>query len=125
MQNTFPELQTDRPVQPEDTNTATQRLLPAGRSKIDVGQPQIRFGRFGSATTVLKSSSHRDELALKDKIVGFEMEGAGIWDNLPTIILKSVCDYADSHKNKGWQPYAAATAAAGLKAVLEYWSTTG
>jgi hypothetical protein len=29
-----------------------------------------------------------------------------------------ICDYADSHKNKGWQNYAAATAAACAKGLL-------
>lgn len=91
----------------------------------EVGDPQIHFGRIGSASTVVQSSSHRDRLSTQDKIVGFEMEGAGVWDNLPTIVLKSVCDYADENKNDTWQPYAAATAAAGLKAILQYWSVAG
>ena len=51
------------------------------------------------------------------------MEGAGAWDYIPTVVVKGVCDYADSHKNKGWQQYAAATAAACMKAVLEEWRT--
>ena len=87
--------------------------------------PQIHIGRYGSASTVLKSESHRQKLFLENKILAFEMESAGIWDNLPTIIIKSVCDYADIGKNKDWQNYAAATAAAGLKAILEQWSTSG
>ena len=49
------------------------------------------------------------------------MEGAGVWDNFPTIVIKGVCDYADSHKNKKWQRYAAATAAACMKAILKGW----
>jgi tetratricopeptide (TPR) repeat protein len=49
------------------------------------------------------------------------MEGAGVWDNIPCIIIKGVCDYADSHKNKLWQAYAAATGASVAKALLEYW----
>ncbi|OAQ59479.1 hypothetical protein VFPPC_10536 [Pochonia chlamydosporia 170] len=47
------------------------------------------------------------------------MEGAGVWDELPScMIIKGVCDYADSHKSKGWQRYAAATAASTAKALL-------
>jgi nucleoside phosphorylase len=49
------------------------------------------------------------------------MEGAGVWDNFPCIVIKGVCDYADSHKNKKWQGYAAATAAACMKAFLKEW----
>ena len=72
--------------------------------------------------TVMKSGSHRDEIAKRDGIIAFEMEGAGVWDYFPSIVIKGVCDYADSHKNKQWQPYAAATAAACTKAFLEGWS---
>ncbi len=28
------------------------------------------------------------------------MEGAGVWDEVPYIVIKGICDYADSHKNK-------------------------
>jgi nucleoside phosphorylase len=49
------------------------------------------------------------------------MRGAGMWDTLPSLVIKGVCDYADSHKNKVWQDYVAATAAAYMKAFLEVW----
>ncbi|KAK3392746.1 hypothetical protein B0H63DRAFT_491065 [Podospora didyma] len=47
------------------------------------------------------------------------MESAGMWDELLCIVAKGVCDYADSHKNKTWQDFAAATAACAMKALLE------
>ena len=78
--------------------------------------PSIHFGYFGSSNTVLKSGLDRDKLA--DKIIAFEMEGSGVWDICPTIVIKAACDYADSHKNKKWQRYSAAVAAAGLKSLL-------
>ncbi|KEY74844.1 hypothetical protein S7711_09938 [Stachybotrys chartarum IBT 7711] len=49
------------------------------------------------------------------------MESAGVWDTFPCIIIKGACNYADSHKTKKWQRYAAATAAACAKAFLEFW----
>ncbi|KAL2836120.1 hypothetical protein BJX68DRAFT_273615 [Aspergillus pseudodeflectus] len=84
-------------------------------------QTSIYIGPVASADTVMKSGQHRDEIARKEKAIGFEMEGAGVWDNIPCIIIKGVCDYADSHKNKLWQAYAAATGASVAKAFLEYW----
>jgi nucleoside phosphorylase len=81
----------------------------------------IYIGAVASADTVMKSGQHRDELARKEKVIGFEMEGAGVWDNIPCIIIKGVCDYADSHKSKLWQAYAAATGASAAKAFLECW----
>ncbi|KAK5099533.1 hypothetical protein LTR70_002434 [Exophiala xenobiotica] len=84
-------------------------------------KPFIHFGRMACGNQVMKSGQHRDWVAAEERVVGFEMESAGTWDYVPTIVIKSVCDYADSHKNKQWQEYAAATAAACTKAFLEEW----
>ncbi|KAA8572307.1 hypothetical protein EYC84_002933 [Monilinia fructicola] len=46
------------------------------------------------------------------------MEAAGLMDTFPCVVIRGICDYADSHKNKIWQPYAAATAAAYAKELL-------
>jgi nucleoside phosphorylase len=46
------------------------------------------------------------------------MEAAGLMNNFPCAVIRGICDYADSHKNKLWQPYAAATAAAYAKYLL-------
>ena len=53
----------------------------------------------------MKSAGRRDKLATREKVIGFEMQGAGAWDTFPTVIIEGVCDYADSHKNKKWQKY--------------------
>jgi nucleoside phosphorylase len=39
-------------------------------------------------------------------------------DSFPCLVIRGICDYADSHKNEIWQPYAAATAAAYAKELL-------
>lgn len=96
-------------------------LVPRYRLMAELPMPQVHFGSMASADTVMKSGEHRDEVAAIEKVMGFEMEGAGIWDVLPCVIIKGVCDYADSHKNKNWQNYAAATAASCTKAFLKYW----
>lgn len=103
-------------------------LVPRYRSGSDANaarkSPQIHFGRLGSANTVMKSGIDRDRIAEEHKLIAFEMEVSGVRDILPTVTVKSACDYADSHKNKDFQVYAAATAAAGLKALLEQWEWT-
>ncbi|KAH8802907.1 nucleoside phosphorylase domain-containing protein [Xylogone sp. PMI_703] len=92
------------------------------RSIKEANSPSVHIGTIASADTVMKSGEHRDKLAEKESVIGFEMEGAGVWDNMSScIIIKGVCDYADSHKNKMWQEYAAAAAASGAKAFLEFW----
>ncbi|KAL4946513.1 hypothetical protein BDV06DRAFT_218234 [Aspergillus oleicola] len=83
--------------------------------------PSIHIGTFACADTVLKSGEDRDEIICKEKAIGFEMEGAGVWSNIPCIIIKGVCDYADSHKSKAWQAYAAATEASAARSLLEDW----
>ncbi|KAK6352549.1 hypothetical protein TWF730_009373 [Orbilia blumenaviensis] len=85
----------------------------------EIQQPYVHIGAVGSGDTVMRSSQERDRLAREEDIIGFEMEGAGVWDNLSCIIVKGVCDYCDSHKNKNWQNFASATAAAAMKALLE------
>lgn len=87
-------------------------------------KPLIFLGRFGSGDTVLKSSKDRDGLAERLGIAAFEMESAGLWEDLPCIVVKGICDYADSHKNKEWQDFAAATSASVVKALLERYIIT-
>ncbi|KAF4451006.1 hypothetical protein F53441_5953 [Fusarium austroafricanum] len=83
----------------------------------------IHFGRFASADMVMKSGEDRDHLTTSKDAIGFEMESAGVWDVFPCVIIKSVSDYADSHKNDNWQGYAAASAGACTKAFLGYWDS--
>lgn len=84
----------------------------------------IFIGRIGSGNTVMKSGEIRDWIAKKHNLIAFEMEGAGAWDEVPCLVVKGVCDYADSHKNKQWQNFAAATAASVMKAILDRYIVT-
>lgn len=81
--------------------------------------PEIFIGRIASGNKVMKSGTDRDRIAAEHDIVAFEMEGAGVWDEVPCIVVKGICDYADSHKNKNWQDFAAATAAAVARSIIE------
>ena len=53
-------------------------------------------------------------------ILCFEMEAAGLMTEFSSLVIRGVSDYADSHKNDGWQHYAAAAAAACTKELLSY-----
>jgi hypothetical protein len=61
---------------------------------------------------VIKHGETRDKLGRELGILCFEMEAAGLMDNFPCLVVRG---NADSHKNKQWQGYAAATAAAHAK----------
>ncbi|WYZ42121.1 hypothetical protein EsH8_V_001016 [Colletotrichum jinshuiense] len=95
-----------------------------GMAAADAQVPQIFIGRVASGNMVMKSGKHRDRVAAEHNVIAFEMEGAGAWDEVPCIVVKGVCDYADSHKNKNWQDFAAATAASVAKAVLERYAVS-
>ena len=102
----------------EDRLVPRQRLLKA-KDISEVPKPIIYYGLIASGDTVIKSGEDRDTIAARGNIIVFEMEGARVWDNLLCLVIKGVCDYADSHKNKEWQGYAAATAASCMKVFLK------
>ncbi|KAE8137770.1 hypothetical protein BDV38DRAFT_282704 [Aspergillus pseudotamarii] len=84
----------------------------------DTRAPFIHYGLIASGDQVMKDSETRDRLAQRHGILCFEMEAAGIMDDLPTLVIRGICDYCDSHKQKEWQGYAALTAAAYAKSLL-------
>ncbi|GIJ90496.1 hypothetical protein Asppvi_009451 [Aspergillus pseudoviridinutans] len=75
-------------------------------------EPKIHYGLIASANQVMKDGPTRDMLTRNLDILCFEMEAAGLMNHLPSIVIRGICDYSDSHKHKDWQPYAALTAAA-------------
>ncbi|KAL8365128.1 hypothetical protein RB595_004105 [Gaeumannomyces hyphopodioides] len=87
--------------------------------------PQIFIGKVASGNAVMKSGQYRDRIAEEHEIIAFEMEGAGAWDEVPCIVVKGICDYADSHKNKQWQNLAAATAASVAVGILAKYEVAG
>ncbi|KAL4997984.1 hypothetical protein BDV10DRAFT_185787 [Aspergillus recurvatus] len=99
-----------------------RKRLQTARIEGHTPSPAIHLGLIASGDTVMKSGQDRDLIAVQDDVIAFEMEGVGVWDSLPCLVVKGVCDYADSHKNKIWQPYAAATGAACMKALLDEWT---
>ena len=44
----------------------------------------------------MRSAVDRDRIAKPHKAEAVEMEGVGIWKQLPSLIIKGVSDYADS-----------------------------
>lgn len=90
--------------------------------------PTVHYGLIASGDQVMKDDEKRD--LLKDdlrkvfmkEVLAVEMEAAALID-LEYMVFRGICDYADSHKNKEWQEYAAATAAACFKTLLAYFHT--
>ncbi|CAG8934788.1 unnamed protein product [Penicillium salamii] len=80
--------------------------------------PQVHYGLIASGNQVMRHGETRDLLAQELKVICFEMEAAGLMDQFPCLVIRGICDYADSHKTKEWQGYAASTAAAYAKELL-------
>jgi nucleoside phosphorylase len=79
----------------------------------------LHYGTIASGSQVMKDGVTRDRLnAELGGVLCFEMEAAGLMNSFPCLVIRGICDYADTHKNKEWQPYAAATAAACGKEIL-------
>ena len=100
--------------------------------------PVVHYGLIGSANLVMKDAITRERLRKDRGILCFALEAVGLMTDLPCIVIRGICgehpslilhpihiqvltnktDYCDSHKNKRWQSYAAATAAAYSKELL-------
>ncbi|KAK4191238.1 hypothetical protein QBC35DRAFT_538128 [Podospora australis] len=98
-------------------NNAEDLVLRNARTEED-DDPAIHYGLIASANTLMKDAEIRDRLASERNVLCFEMEAAGLMNRFPCIVVRGICDYSDSHKNKKWQGYAAMTAAAYTKDLL-------
>ncbi|KAK6543455.1 hypothetical protein TWF694_000201 [Orbilia ellipsospora] len=78
----------------------------------------VHYGTIASGNSVIKDARIRDRLADEHKLLCFEMEAAGLMNNVPCLVIRGICDYADSQKNDNWHKYAALTAAAYARELL-------
>ena len=102
----------------ENTCDTCETSSLVARPPRDRHDPVIYYGLIASGNQVIKHGGTRDKLGKELGILCFEMEAAGLMDNFPCLVIRGICDYADSHKSKQWQGYAAATAAAYAKELL-------
>ncbi|PSK43635.1 hypothetical protein B9Z65_7149 [Elsinoe australis] len=85
-------------------------------------QIKVHHSLIASGNQVIKDAAVRNHIndELGDHVLCFEMEAAGLMNDFPCLVIRGICDYADSGKNKDWQEYAAASAAAYAKELLEH-----
>jgi len=105
----------------DEAASATRRIKDKRRVK---GRPFAHNGRIGSGNAVIKSAEERERLRDELDIVAIEMEGSGIaeaaWQvERGYIVVRGICDYANDGKEKSWQPYASAVAAAFVRQMVE------
>lgn len=74
--------------------------------------PAIHYGLIASGNQLMKDALIRDRLAAERDVLCFEVEASGLINTFPCLVIRGICNYSDSHKNKRWQGYAALMAAA-------------
>lgn len=72
----------------------------------------VHRGTIASGELVIKDATERDLLGQEYGVLCFEMEGAGVLNDFPCLVIRGISDYCDSHKNDRWHGFAAAAAAA-------------
>ncbi|PGH16299.1 hypothetical protein AJ79_01838 [Helicocarpus griseus UAMH5409] len=102
----------------EDTCISCNKRHLVQRAPRTSDKPEIHYGLIASGNQVMKHGKTRDRLAKEHDILCFEMEAAGLMNQLPCLVIRGICDYSDSHKNEQWQGYAALGAAAYTKVLL-------
>ncbi|KAJ5110606.1 hypothetical protein N7532_001141 [Penicillium argentinense] len=123
-----PEPITDRLFQPEVVHDSTcgaafcahdssNLLLRRERTEHE-DNLAIHYGLIAYGNQLMKDATIRDSPAAEKDILCFEMEAAGLMNHFPCLVIRGICDYSDSHKNKEWQGYTSMVAAAYAKDVL-------
>ncbi|KAF5986977.1 ankyrin protein [Fusarium bulbicola] len=82
----------------------------------------VHYGLIASGDGLIKGATARNKLNkdLGGHVLCIEMEAAGVMNHFPCLVIRGICDYADSHKNKDWQEHAAIVAAAFAKELLQH-----
>ena len=96
-----------------------QESLEQNPTEPEASIPVFHQGQVLSGNSVIKDAKRRDELSLEYPHARcVEMEAAGVVDQTHCLVIRGIADYADSHKNQTWQPYAAGTAVAFARELL-------
>lgn len=93
-------------------------LIPRRERAENEDNPAIHYGLIASANRLMKDALLRDKFAKEKDVLCFEMEAAGLMNEFPCLVIRGICDYSDTHKNKEWQGYAAMAASAFAKDLL-------
>ncbi|KAJ4124794.1 hypothetical protein NW765_014322 [Fusarium oxysporum] len=82
--------------------------------------PIAHYGLIASCKHLMLQGAKRDRLSQAHGILCFETEARGPRHTPQYLVIRGICDYADSHRSQLWHAYAAVTAAAYAKEVLSF-----
>jgi formylglycine-generating enzyme required for sulfatase activity/nucleoside phosphorylase len=121
-----------KPYQRGDKVTASEHLLNRFRARKHTWNgAKVHFGLMLSGDKLINNVDFRDWLlSIEPEAIGGDMEGAGLYTacrdrNVPWILIKAICDWADGAKTDGAQSQAAENAAGFVYHVLNPVQKTG
>lgn len=91
-----------------------------GHSQTDRQIPRIFYGTIASGNQLISTTATRDSLRVDLEALCIEMEAGGLMDDFRCLVIRGICDYSDSSKNKEWQGSAVLAAAAYAKELLSF-----
>ncbi|ETS76982.1 hypothetical protein PFICI_10856 [Pestalotiopsis fici W106-1] len=94
------------------------RILP--RRPRDTQDPVVHYGLIASGRQLPRQATNRDRLAQNQGVLCFDTETSGLKDAARYLVIRGICDYADSNRSNIWHAYAAVVAAAYAKEVLSF-----
>jgi nucleoside phosphorylase len=105
---------------PDCSSCDTSQLIQRPDRDFWSADVKIYYGSIASGNQVMKHAQKRDKIVRKfgGRILCFEMKAAGLMNSFLCLVVGGISDYCDSHKNDGWQNYAAGNAAAYTKELL-------
>lgn len=91
----------DHPATANDCDVCPGEWEETRCGREDIG-PQLHYGIIASGNSVMKHGWTRERLRRETGALCFEMEAAGLMLDFPCTVIRGICDYSDSHKNKRW-----------------------
>ncbi|RJE17991.1 NACHT domain protein [Aspergillus sclerotialis] len=80
----------------------------------------VHYDLIASGDHLMRHEATRDQLSHKQGVLCFETETTSLKYAAQYLVIRGICDYADSHSSKLWHAYAAVAAAAYAKEDLSF-----
>jgi nucleoside phosphorylase len=99
-----------------DSCTSDRQVV---RQPRETGAVKVHHGRIASGNGDIRDGRTRDRVSRElGGILCFDEGAAGLTTSFPCLMIRGICDYADSHKDFKWESYASGVATAYAKALL-------
>lgn len=80
-------------------NNASNDYKTVSRLIREISDPEIHYGIIALGNQVVKDATIRDCLCWECGALCIEMEAAGLINEFPCLVIRSICDYANAYKN--------------------------